>query len=226
MLKKITTVGDSAIICDFGDTVDLATNSQVIRLFYYVKKIAEEKKLEGLLNYTPSYNKLLIYFDLEKIKANKIIETIKSVDLSKTPEDLKAKKHIIPICYDEEFALDLKLMERKLNLNFSEIIKIHSETSFFVYMIGFIPGHPYMGDMDKKLYLSRIPTPRLRVPKGSIGLAEKFCNAYTFEAPGGWNIIGKTSLEFFNIKKNKPSILSPGDSVKFESIKKSEIKNL
>ena len=226
MLKKITTVGDSAIICDFGETVDLATNSQVIKLFYYVKKIDEEKKLEGILNYTPSYNKLLIYFDLEKIKANKIIETIKSVDLSLVPENLKAKKHTIPICYDEEFALDFKLMEKKLNLNFSEITKIHSETSFFVYMIGFIPGHPYMGDMEKKLHLSRIPTPRLRVPKGSVGLAEKFCNTYTFEAPGGWNIIGKTSLDFFNIKKNKPSILSPGDSVRFESIKKSEIKNL
>ena len=92
-------------------------------------------------------------------------------------------------------------------------------------MIGFIPGHPYMGDMEKKLHLSRIPTPRLRVPKGSVGLAEKFCNTYTFEAPGGWNIIGKTALDFFNIKKNKPSILSPGDSVRFESIKKSEIKN-
>ena len=226
MLKKITTVGDSAIICDFGENIDLATNSQVIKLFYYVKSIAEEKKLDGLLNYTPSYNKLLIHFDLEKIKSNKIIETIKSVDLSTMPENTKAKNHIIPICYDEEFALDLKLMENKLNLDFSEIVKTHSETSFFVYMIGFIPGHPYMGDMDKKLHLSRIPTPRLRVPKGSIGLAEKFCNAYTYEAPGGWNIIGKTSLEFFNIKKNKPSILSPGDNVKFESIKKSEIKNL
>jgi len=226
MLKKITTVGDSAIICDFGENIDLATNSQVIKLFYYVKSIAEEKKLDGLLNYTPSYNKLLIHFDLEKIKSNKIIETIKSVDLSTMPENTKAKNHIIPICYDEEFALDLKLMENKLNLDFSEIVKTHSETSFFVYMIGFIPGHPYMGDMDKKLHLSRIPTPRLRVPKGSIGLAEKFCNAYTYEAPGGWNIIGKTSLEFFNIKKKKPSILSPGDNVKFESIKKSEIKNL
>ena len=226
MLKKITTVGDNAIICDFGESVDLITNLEVIKLFYFIKNIAEEKKLEGLLNYTPSYNKLLIHFDLEKIKSNKIIETIRSVDVSTISKPIKAKNHIIPICYDEEFALDLKLMESKLNLNFSEIVKAHSETSFFVYMIGFIPGHPYMGDMNKKLHLSRIPTPRLRVPKGSIGLAEKFCNVYTFEAPGGWNIIGKTPLEFFNIEKNKPSILSPGDTVKFEPIKKSEIKNL
>ncbi len=226
MLKKITTVGDSSIICDFGENVDLNTNSQVIKLFYFVKHLADEKKIKGLLNYTPSYNKLLINFDLEKVKQHEIIEKIKSVDLSKIPIDVQAKNHIIPICYDEEFALDLELMEKKLNLNFSEITKIHSETIFFVYMIGFIPGHPYMGDMNKKLHLSRIPTPRLKVPKGSIGLAEKFCNAYTFEAPGGWNIIGKTSLEFFNIENECPSILAPGDTVKFESIKKSEIKNL
>jgi len=226
MLKKISTVGDSSIICDFGENVDLNTNSQVIKLFYYIKNLAEEEKIKGLLNYTPSYNKLLINFDLEKVKSNEIIETIKSIDISKISRNEKFKNHILPICYDEEFALDLKSMEKKLNLNFSEIIKIHQETSFFVYMIGFVPGSPYMGDLDKKLHLSRIPTPRLRVPKGSIGLAEKFCNAYTFEAPGGWNIIGKTPLEFFNIKKNKPSILSPGDTVKFESIKKSEIKSL
>lgn len=226
MLKKITTVGDSSIMCDFGENVDLTTNSKVIKLFYYVKNLAQEKKIKGLLNYTPSYNKLLINFDLEKVKSIEIIERINSIDLTTIPEIIKPKKHRIPICYDEEFALDLKLMEKKLNLNFPEIIKIHSETSFFVYMIGFIPGHPYMGDMDKKLHLSRIPTPRLRVPKGSIGLAEKFCNTYTFEAPGGWNIIGRTPLEFFDINKNNPSILSPGDTVKFEPIKKSEIRNL
>ena len=226
MLKKITTVGDSSIICDFGENVDLDTNSQVIKLFYYIKNLAEEKKIKGLLNYTPSYNKLLINFDLEKVKSNEIIEKINSVDLSKISREEEFKNHIIPICYDEEFALDLQLMEKKLNLNFFEITKLHCETIFFVYMIGFIPGHPYMGDMQKKLHLSRIPSPRLKVPKGSVGLAEKFCNTYTFEAPGGWNIIGKTFLEFFNIDKDNPSILSPGDTVKFESIKKSEIKNL
>jgi inhibitor of KinA len=226
MLNKITTVGDSSIICDFGENVDLDTNSQVIKLFYYIKNLAEEKKIKGLLNYTPSYNKLLINFDLEKVKSNEIIEKINSVDLSKISRVEKFKNHIIPICYDEEFALDLQLMEKKLNLNFFEITKLHCETIFFVYMIGFIPGHPYMGDMQKKLHLSRIPSPRLKVPKGSVGLAEKFCNTYTFEAPGGWNIIGKTFLEFFNIDKDNPSILSPGDTVKFESIKKSEIKNL
>ena len=226
MLKKITTVGDSSIICDFGENVDLNTNSQVIKLFYYIKDLAETEKLKGLLNYTPSYNKLLINFNLENVKANEIIEKIKSVDLFKVPTNIQSKNHIIPICYDEEFALDFQLMETKLNLNFSEITQIHSETIFFVYMLGFIPGHPYMGDMDKKLHLSRIPSPRLRVPKGSIGLAEKFCNVYTFEAPGGWNIIGKTPLDFFNIEEDSPSILAPGDTVKFESIKKSEMNNL
>jgi len=119
MLKKISTVGDSSIICDFGENVDLNTNSQVIKLFYYIKNLAEEEKIKGLLNYTPSYNKLLINFDLEKVKSNEIIETIKSIDISKISRNEKFKNHILPICYDEEFALDLKSMEKKLNLNFS-----------------------------------------------------------------------------------------------------------
>ena len=93
-------------------------------------------------------------------------------------------------------------------------------------MIGFIPGHPFMGDLDKSLYLSRLSTPRIKVPKGSVGIVEKFCNIYTFDSPGGWNIIGKTPIELFNIDNKISNILNPGDIVKFQSITKSEFKKI
>ena len=94
-------------------------------------------------------------------------------------------------------------------------------------MIGFVPGHPFMGDLDSKLFLNRLKTPRVRIPAGSVGIVEKFCNIYPYESPGGWNIIGKTPTKLFNKKdSNKPCLLSPGDTVRFKSISKKEFENL
>ena len=107
-------------------------------------------------------------------------------------------------------------------LNFKEIVSKHLETNFFVYMIGFVPGQPFLGDLNEDLYHDRLDTPRIRINKGSVGIVEKFCTIYTFESPGGWNIIGRTPFELFNINKTNTSILSPGDTVKFKSISKKE----
>ena len=94
-------------------------------------------------------------------------------------------------------------------------------------MIGFIPGHPFMGDLDKKLFLNRLRTPRVKIPSGSVGIVEKFCNIYPYESPGGWHIIGRTSTKLFNTEDNSnPCLLSPGDTVKFKSISKKDFKNL
>jgi KipI family sensor histidine kinase inhibitor len=223
MLKKISNIGDCGIACDFGDEISKDTNKEVIKFFSFVQDFTKAKKIKGILNCTPSYNKLIINFDLEKIKSSELIQFIQKSDYSKITLPEKNKLIEIPICYDEEFALDIKTLEQKTKLNFKEITKEYLKTDFFVYMIGFVPGHPFMGDLNKKLYLNRLETPRVRVPKGSVGIVEKFCNIYTFDSPGGWNIIGKTPLELFNINKKNPSILSPGDSVQFKSITKKEL---
>jgi len=223
MLKKISNIGDCGIICDFGDEVDKKTNKEVIKLFNFIQESVKNKKIKGILNYTPSYNKLIINFDLEEVKSKEVIEFIKSSDYSKTIFSEKNKLVEIPICYDEEFALDIKRLEEKTKMNFDEIVKEHLNTDFFVYMIGFVPGQPFLGDLRKNLYHDRLDTPRVKIDKGSVGIVENFCTIYTFESPGGWNIIGKTPLDLFNIKKKKPSMLSPGDSVKFKSVIKKDL---
>ena len=123
--------------------------------------------------------------------------------------------------------MDLENISRTLKMNKDEIINIHLNTDFFVYMVGFIPGHPFMGDLESKLFLNRLETPRVKIPAGSVGIVEKFCNIYPYESPGGWNIIGKTPIKLFN-KQNEsnPCLLSPGDSVKFKSISKMEFEKL
>ncbi len=225
MFKKLSNIGDCGIVCDFGDEVNQKINSNVIKLFHYVRKQVLKGNLKGILNYTPSYNKLIINFDLQKINSSTIIDFLESVDFSQLSFSQNKKKWEIPICYD--FAMDLKNISKTLKIDENEIINIHLKTILFIYMVGFIPGHPFMGDLDSKLFLNRLKTPRVKIQAGSVGIVEKFCNIYPYESPGGWHIIGRTPTKLFNTKDNSnPCLLSPGDIVKFKSISKKEFENL
>ena len=225
MIKKLNNIGDCGIACDFGGEVNREINTNVIKLFHHVKNEVLKGNLKGILNYTPSYNKLIINFDLEKINSSKIIDFLKSVNFSKLSFSQNSKKWTIPVCYN--FELDLENMSKTLKIDKDEIINIHLNTDFFVYMVGFIPGHPFMGDLNSKLFLNRLKTPRVKIPAGSVGIVEKFCNIYPYESPGGWNIIGRTPTKLFNTKnESDPCLLSPGDIVKFKSISKREFEKL
>ena len=225
MFKKINNIGDCGVVCDFGDEVNQKININVIKLFHHAREEVLKGNLKGILNCTPSYNKLIINFDLEKTNSSKVIDFLQSVDFSKLNFSQNKREWTIPICY--EFAMDLGNISKTLKIDKNEIINIHLQTVFFIYMIGFIPGHPFMGDLDSKLFLNRLKTPRVKIPAGSVGIVEKFCNIYPYESPGGWNIIGRTPMKLFNTKDNSnPCLLSPGDTVKFESISKKEFENL
>ena len=224
MYKKLSNIGDSAIVCDFGDDVNQLVNNEVIKLFNFVKKQSELKNVKGITNCAPSYNKLIITFNLQITNSKKISDFINSINFNNLNLFQDKKEWTIPICYD--FEMDLTDMSEKLKLDKEEIISIHLKSTFFIYMIGFVPGHPFMGDLDPKLFLNRLKTPRVKVPAGSVGIVEKFCNIYPYESPGGWNIIGRTPKKIFNNKDSfKPCLLSPGDVVKFKYISKKEFNN-
>ena len=218
MIKNIVNLGDAAIYCDFGSEVNKEINSKVIKYF----KALKEKNLKGITNLSPSYNKLIISFDLNQTNYNELKHKILDLNLNTKTKNLK-KKIDVPICCDDEFSLDIERIENKFKKSKSEIINLFLENNYFCYMTGFIAGMPFLGDINKKIQLNRLETPRVKVPKGSIGLTEQFCNIYTFESPGGWNIIGKTPMNIFNpANKNKPNLIDPGDEVKFYEIKKKE----
>ena len=225
MIKKLSNIGDCGILCDFGDQVNQKINANVTKLFHFIKEEVSKGNLKGILNYTTSYNKLIINFDLETTSSSKIIDLLKSIDFSKLNFSQNKKKWTIPICYD--FEMDLENISKILKIDRDEITKIHLNTEYFIYMLGFIPGHPFMGDLNSKLFLNRLKTPRVKIPPGSVGIVEKLCNIYPYEIPGGWNIIGRTPLKLFD-KQNEtsPCLLSPGDSVQFKSISKKEFKKL
>ena len=214
MLKNIINLGDAALYCDFGKEVNKETNSKVIKYFKNIK----EKKIEGITNITPSYNKLIISFDLNFINFNEIKKKIENLEIKEFSK-VEGKSINIPICCDDIFALDIKRLEKKLNIRKDQIYEKFFSKEYYCYMTGFIAGHPFLGDTDVDLRAKRLETPRVKIPRGSVGITEQFCNIYSFESPGGWNIIGNTPLNIFD-KSNElsPNLINPGDTVKFNQI--------
>ena len=218
MLKNISNLGDAALYCDFGIQVNKATNLEVIKYFNTIR----EKKIKGINNLTPSYNKLIISFDLRVTNFSEIKNKIKN--LNTTIEQNKNNKKIeVPVCCEENFALDKRRLEKKLNLSYQEILTKFFDKEYFCYMTGFIAGMPFLGDIDENLRTQRLETPRVKVPQGSVGITEQFANIYTFDSPGGWNIIGNTPLKVFDDSKERdPNLINPGDTIIFKKISRQE----
>ena len=214
MIKNISNLGDAALYCDFGKEVNKEINSSVIKYFKTIKN----KKIYGINNLTPSYNKLIISYDLKKTNFKEIKKIVENIEIDQN-EDLSSNKIEIPVCCDESLSLDIERLEEKLNLSRKEILNSFFAKEYFCYMTGFIAGMPFLGDLDQMMRAKRLETPRVKVPKGSVGLTEQFANIYTFESPGGWNIIGNTPLNIFDSNKEKePNLINPGDTVIFKKI--------
>ncbi len=218
MIKNISNLGDAALYCDFGTEVNKDINSKVIRYFKSIQK----QNIDGINNLTPSYNKLIISFDLRKKNFQTIKKLIENLNIT-NDDELESSKIRIPVCCDENFSLDIKRLEEKLQITRDKIYEKFFGKEFFCYMTGFIAGMPFLGDLENELRAKRLETPRVKVPKGSVGLTEQFANVYTFESPGGWNIIGNTPQVIFDsTKESNPNLINPGDVVIFEQITKDQ----
>ena len=219
MIKNISNLGDAALYCDFGEEISQKINTDVIKYF----KNIQNKKIKGIINLTPSYNKLVISFDLNEVNFFDLKKKIQDIDISKDEVKINQKIIQIPTCCDDEFALDIQRLSIKLNLTKKEILDKYLDKEYFCYMTGFVAGMPFLGDIDKKIRLERLKTPRVKVPKGSVGITEQFANIYTFESPGGWNILGRTPTTIFDhTKEHQPILISAGDKVLFYQISKNE----
>ena len=221
MIKNISNLGDAALYCDFGKEVNKDTNSQVIRYFKSIQK----ESITGVNNLTPSYNKLIVSFDLRKTNFKDLKKLIENLEINNS-DDFKSKKIEIPVCCDENFSLDINSLEEKLKASKEKLFDNFFNKEFFCYMTGFIAGMPFLGDLDENMRVKRLETPRVKVPKGSVGITEQFTNIYTYESPGGWNIIGNTPLSIFDSSKEvDPNLINPGDVISFKRITKDQYKN-
>ena len=222
MIKNILNLGDAAAYCDFGSEVNEKTNANVIDYFHHISKLIKDKKIEGIINLTPSYNKLIINFDLSITNYKKIKNFIEGLTISRDIKDNNQKIRI-PVCCDDEYGLDFLRLTKKLNIDKDKILELYFGKEYFCYMTGFIAGMPFLGDINKGIRCDRLETPRVKVPKGSVAITEQFTNIYTFESPGGWNIIGNTPKKVFD-KSNllDPTLIKPGNKVIFYQISKEE----
>ena len=221
MIKNISNLGDAAVYCDFGNEVNKTINSKVIKYFKTIKK----NNIEGINNLTPSYNKLIISFDLNKTSFKEVKNYVENIELEDS-QNINSKKLEIPVCCDEKFLMDIKRLEAILKLSREKILEKFLNKEYFCYMTGFIAGMPFLGDLDENMQAQRLETPRVKVPKGSVAITEQFANIYTFESPGGWNILGNTPLEVFDSsKEDKPNLINPGDTVIFKEITLDQYKN-
>mgnify|MGYP000097162015 FL=1 len=225
MVKNISNLGDTAVYCDFGSEVNESINANVIDYFNHLSKLIKEKEVDGITNLTPSYNKLIISFDLTITNYKKIKNFIEGLTINRDVKNNNQKVKI-PVCCDDEYGLDFLRLTKKLNIDKDKILELYFNKEYFCYMTGFIAGMPFLGDLNESIRCDRLETPRVKMPKGSVGITEQFANIYTFESPGGWNIIGNTPKKIFDDKNlDQPALVNPGDKVSFYQITKDEYLN-
>jgi inhibitor of KinA len=224
---KIFAISDSALTIDFGNFIDESINQQVISLFRQL----QDSPVTGMIEAVPAYSSLTIYYDLfqlrKSIPAGTTVYDWMSGQLQEKLEPPSAitkeetRLITIPVCYDIEFAPDIEALASQKNIAVEEVIHIHSSGKYRVYMLGFLPGFCYLGEVDEKIVVGRKPQPQ-PVAAGSVGIAGRQTGIYPLASPGGWQIIGRTPLKLFDAQKEQPALLMAGDRIRFTSITKNE----
>ena len=211
MFSTYYQTSEQSYLLNYGNFINIETNKKVLSHFKFLQK----KNYKFIKNIIPSFNKLIIQFDpYFKKETNIIINELKNNDHIVSFDN---KIHKIEICYDDEYALDKNIIEKILNISFADFINLHLKIEFHVFMIGFMPGLPFLGVSNFKKNIPRLISPRLKIPSGSVGVVNNLTVIYPNECPGGWNIIGKTKKNLFI---NLNTFFSPGDKVIFKKISK------
>jgi inhibitor of KinA len=208
-------MGDRSLLVELGDEISSAVNQGVQELFTGL----DIQKTDGILELVPAYRSLLVICDplvisLAELKQI-IIEIHHNLDRSQLPEPRTVK---IPVVYGDKYGPDLAEVADCHHMTPGEVVDFHTQPIYRVYMIGFTPGYPYLGELPDAIATGRRKTPRTRVPKGSVGIAQKQSGIYSVDSPGGWQIIGWTPIDLFDSQRNPPSLLVMGDRVQFYTI--------
>jgi inhibitor of KinA len=218
----INPLGDHSLIIEWSQEISAAVHGQVMNVYNHLLTM----QLPYILDIIPAYASLTIVYDILLVRReqnNNAFTTIKSLigPALTAPLVHTAEKHRlleIPVCYDPSLGLDLATMAAQKGMSVADIIDLHTSRTYTVYMLGFLPGFPYMGKVDDRLATPRQKKPRLNIPAGSVGIAGGQTGIYPLASPGGWNIIGQTPVKMFDPSLDSPCYCHPGDEVKFVPI--------
>jgi len=214
MKVRFLSAGDRALVVEFGDRIDRALSNEVLRLDASVRS----SRLPGLVETVPTFRSLMVHYDPVATTFADLERAITSLLDRQPGPRAAATLWRVPVCYENSFAPDLGEVANRTGLAPSEVVARHSSTSYHVYMLGFLPGFPYLGDLPRELELPRRADPRLRVPAGSVSIATTLTAIYPYESPGGWHLIGATPVRLFDPARSRPALLEPGDEVQFQPI--------
>jgi KipI family sensor histidine kinase inhibitor len=204
--------GDRNLVVEFGDTISPEINRK-IRDFAYALDMTG---LAGIHEYVPTYRSLLLTYDPLIISYDDLIKRLQDLENNLAAVDLpKPNVYYLPVAYGGEFGPDLPFVCEHAGLTSEEVIKIHTGTSYLIYMLGFTPGFPYLGGMDTKIAAPRLDSPRTKIPGGSVGIAGSQTGIYPLQSPGGWRLIGQTPVKLFEPAAQKPVLLNAGDYIRF-----------
>lgn len=218
---ELLPVGDHAVLIEFGNVIDEEINKKVIIFSNSIRR----HSITGVIDVLSTYRSVMVFYDNSKTNFFRLKKTINKISISKdNSTDVKARKLLIPVCYEDKYSKDLYDMESALGLSKDEIINIHSEGEYKVFMLGFLPGFVYLGGLDKRIHMPRLETPRTTIPERSVGIGGNQTGVYPMESPGGWRLIGKTPVDFYNPQNTEPILCQPGDYIKFFKITSSEYK--
>lgn len=219
---RILKAADSALIIEFGSTIDRKISDRVLAL----AETIEHAKLPGVTEVIATFRSLSINYDSLVTTGNDLEQAVHA--FVNHPSGTSGGKRLwqIPVCYEPEFAPDIEEIAKAAKLSVQDVVSLHANTQYHVYMIGFVPGFPYMGDVPEKLQFPRRSDPRTRVPPGSVAIATSMTAVYPYESPGGWHLIGTTPVRFFDASSTRGALLGPGDAVKFNPVAPAEFERI
>ncbi len=220
-------MGEAALLLRFGDSLDAGLSAAVQRL----SVLLAQQPAEGVLDFVPSYSALAVHFDPLRIDLDSVAAWVRGRlreqdPATARPLPLPLRPIEIPVCYGGDYGPDLADVAAHAGLSENEVIALHTRPEYTVAMIGFLPGFPYLLGMDPKLGMPRLATPRPQVRAGAVGIGGAQTGIYPQGSPGGWRLIGRTPETLFDARRNPPSLLKPGDRVRFVAISPADFKRL
>lgn len=214
--------GDAALVVELDDRIDRAVSERVTALADALRRAA----IPGVVELVPTFRSLLVHYDPLVLDFAGIAGRARDLLAGLAVAERRLRLVRMPACYDEDLAPDLADVAGRAGLTPEEVAGLHGSVDYHVYMLGFLPGYPYMGDLPEPLRLPRLTTPRVRVPPRSIAIANAMTAVYPLESPGGWRLIGAVPVDLFDVAREPPALLAPGDRVRFERVERARFDEL
>ncbi len=215
-------LGDTALTLEFGDRIDPALQAAVSALDQAIRDERTQGRLHGIVETMPTFRSLTVIFDPLETDHDRISETLSTLSGDGHAQTRAPRHWLLPACYEPDFAPDLDSIANTIDSDSDTVVRLHSGREYLVYMLGFLPGFPFMGDLPEALRLPRRTEPRTRVPAGSVAIATGLTAIYPWESPGGWHLLGRCPVSLFDARQQTPALLQAGDRVRFDPVSAAE----